>query len=63
MWDRIVEVFAIYGALVLLFYVAASFTRSARNIRSDFFAILTGWTLMTFILGAIYVLMGLTIAY
>ena len=61
MWDRLIEVFAVYGAIVALFLANAHFlmkTDSLASRNETFFLITTAWAIMVFGPGAIYVLAG-----
>lgn len=60
MWDRLTEVFAVYGATMLVLLVAISHhyqDKGTHERRNDaFFGLSVGWTIMTFVLGSLYVL-------
>lgn len=53
MLDRVVEVLAVYGAVMLLIAVAT------RNVGEDIKPMLIGWTVIAWVPGLIYIILGI----
>lgn len=61
MWDRVVEVFATYGAGIAFLIGCAHLSMKEKTLddrKEFFFSISTGWTAIALGLGAVYVLTG-----
>lgn len=61
MWERLIEVLAVYGAGIAVLIGCAHFWMKNKTIdeRNEFFfTISTGWTAMALGLGAVYALTG-----
>lgn len=53
MLDRVIEVLAVYGAIMLVIVLAA------RNVGQDIKPMLIGWTFIAWVPGLIYIIVGI----
>ncbi|WP_065321751.1 hypothetical protein [Tritonibacter mobilis] len=62
MWDKLIEVFACYGAVVLALYGCCytdAIKRQGLQKRDEiFFSMVTGWSALTAVAGVIYILVA-----
>lgn len=59
MWERLVEVSAVYGAMTLALVLTTHFGAAAKYLRKDFESFLFAWTIMTWAPGLIYIVVGI----
>ena len=59
MFERFIEVAAIYGIGVAALVLMARYGAAAQQVRDGFTPILTGWSFLVGLPGAIYVLSGI----
>lgn len=61
MWDRIAEVFAIYGAICAILVLSSRYGMADQTLEKRMemlYGMIFGWSLMTAVPGVLYVLLG-----